>query len=300
MPSERGRGQFYNEKEPRGQGQSFKLETTGFAAEKPVSSLKHRETVKTTERPSNNVGDEVSAKKVKDKTKSAKKRVTFSEPETQLANVSIRKKSRNCLYANVTVGDKRIQMLVDTGSPISILSEEIANKLGFMESQMPESDIKISGVDSSPIEVFGSVDCEIGLDSQKFAVEMTVAGIKGFSGILGIDFMEMYDVRLNIRKRTMVVLNQEVSLERVITRTGARLVLANVEKHYRHRARIKHTNANSVRFTQAVNAKLKINQSQHANRTVRCSVRNIDSVWRVEGLKWNAGCKTMSQRFRSC
>ena len=140
-------------------------------------------------------------------------------------------------------------MLVDTGSPISILSEEIANKLGFMESQMRESDIKISGVDSSPIEVFGSVDCEIGLDSQKFAIEMTVAGIKGFSGILGMDFMEMYDVRLNIRRRTMVVLNQEVSLERVITRTGARLVLANVEKRYRHRAKIKHTNAN--RFTQA-------------------------------------------------
>ena len=183
--------------------------------------------------------------------KSAKKRVTFSDPETQLANVSIREKSRNCLYANVSVGDKLIQMLVDTGSPISILSEEIANKLGFMESQMCESDIKISGVDSSPIEVFGSVDCEIGLDSQRFAVEMTVAGIKGFSGILGIDFMEMYDVRLNIRKRTMVVLNQEVSLERVITRTGAQLVLANIDKHYRHRARIKHTNANSVRFTQA-------------------------------------------------
>ena len=37
----------------------------------------------------------------------------------------------------------------------------------------------------------------------------------------------------------------------MITRTGARLVLANVEKRYRHRPRIKHTNANSVRFTQA-------------------------------------------------
>ena len=173
------------------------------------------------------------------------KRVSFSEPETQLANVSIREKSRNCLYANVSVGDKRIQMLVDTGSPISIISEEIANKLSFETNEMRESDIKISGVDSSPIEVFGSVDCEIGLDSQKFAMEMTVAGIKSFSGILGMDFMEMYDVRLNIRRRTMVVLNQEVSLERVITRTGARLVLANVEKRYRHRPRIKHTNAQS-------------------------------------------------------
>ena len=146
-------------------------------------------------------------------------------------------------------------MLVDTGSPISILSEEIANKLSFETSEMRESDIKISGVDSSPIEVFGSVDCEIGLDSQKFAMEMTVAGIKSFSGILGMDFMEKYDVRLNIRRRTMVVLNHEVSLERAITRTGARLVLANVEKHYRHRARIKHTNANSARFTQAPECK---------------------------------------------
>ena len=140
------------------------------------------------------------------------KRVSFSEPETQLANVSIREKSRNCLYANVYVGDKRIQMLVDTGSPISILSEEIANKLSFETSEMRESDIKISGVDSSPIEVFGSVDCEIGLDSQKFAMEMTVAGIKSFSGILGMDFMEMYDVRLNIRRRTMVVLNPGMGL----------------------------------------------------------------------------------------
>ena len=207
-----------------------------------------------------------------------KKRVTFSEPETQLANVSIREKSRNCLYANVSVGDKRIQMLVDTGSPISILSEEIANKLGFMESQMRESDIKISGVDSSPIEVFGSVDCEIGLDSQKFAMEMTVADIKGFSGILGMDFMEMYDVRLNIRRRTMVVLNQEVSLERVITRTGARLVLANVEKRYRHRDRIKHTNANSVRFTQSREckaenksvSKCKSHSAMHSKTYQRC------------------------------
>ena len=58
--------------------------------------------------------------------------------------------------------------------------------------------------------------------------------------------MEMCDVILNIRRRTMAVLNQEVSLERVITRTGARLVLANVQKCYIHRARIKPTNANSV------------------------------------------------------
>ena len=84
-------------------------------------------------------------------------------------------------------------MLVDTGSPISILSEVIAKKIGFKESKMRESDIKISGVDSSPIEVFGSVDCEIGLDSQKFAIEMTIAGIKSFSGILGMDFMEMFE-----------------------------------------------------------------------------------------------------------
>ena len=117
-------------------------------------------------------------------------------------------------------------MLVDTGSPISILSEEIANKLNFETSEMRESDIKISGVDSSPIEVFGSVDCEIGLNSQKFAMKMTVAGIKSFSGILGMDFLEKYDVRLNIRRRTMTVLNREVQLEREITRTCARIVLA--------------------------------------------------------------------------
>ena len=169
-------------------------------------------------------------------------------------------------------------MLVDTGSPISILSEEIANKLSFETSQMRESDIKISGVDSSPIEVFGSVDCEIGLDSQKFAVEMTVADIKGVSGILGMDFMEKYDVTLNIRRRTMVVLNQEVSLERVITRTGTRLMLTNVEKHYRHRARIKHTNANSVRFTQARECKAenksvstcKLHSAMHSKKYRQC------------------------------
>ena len=149
-------------KEPRGQGKSFKLERIGFAAEKPASNPQNNETIKTTERPSNHVVDEISAKKVKDQAKSAKKRVIFSEPDTQLANVSIRDKSRNCLYANVTVGDKQIQMLVDTGSPISILSEEIASKLGFEKSEMRDSDIKISGVDSSPIVVFGSVDCEIG------------------------------------------------------------------------------------------------------------------------------------------
>ena len=121
-------------------------------------------------------------------------------------------------------------MLVDTGSPFSILSEEIANKLGFMESQMRKSDIKISDVDSSPIEVFGSVDCQIRLGSQKFAMEMTVAGSKSFSDILGMDFTEKYDVRPNICWRTMIVLNRKVQLERETTRTGVRLVLVNVEK----------------------------------------------------------------------
>ena len=57
---------------------------------------------------------------------------------------------------------------------------------------------------------------------------MTVAALK-LSGILGMDFIEMYDVRLNIRRRTMEVLNHEVSLERERTCSGARLVLTNVE-----------------------------------------------------------------------
>ena len=72
----------------------------------------------------------------------------------------------------------------------------------------------------------------------------------------------------------MVILNQEVSLERVITRTGARLVLANVEKRYRHRARIKHTNANSVRFTQAREcnsvSKCKSHSAMHSKSCQQC------------------------------
>ncbi|KAK3105891.1 hypothetical protein FSP39_008017 [Pinctada imbricata] len=139
-----------------------------------------------------------------------------SESEVKsVRSVEVLEKSE-CLYATVEImgGEKRVKLLVDTGSPVSIISADIVKMLGFELKDLTKTDIKLNAADGSNIEVLGSVDIELRMSSVELKMSFIVAIVKCFSGILGMDFMQIHDVKLNIRERVMTLKNESVRLER--------------------------------------------------------------------------------------
>ena len=104
-------------------------------------------------------------------------------------------------YINSNIQDKPIEFLVDCGSDCTLIDEAV------FSSFSPESEIYLTPVsadfvlaDGSPLEVFGEFTGIISIRGKPYWQNVVVANLSGLSGILGLDFIEDHDVRLDCLK----------------------------------------------------------------------------------------------------
>lgn len=92
------------------------------------------------------------------------------------------------MFAQCTINEIKCKLLIDTGSPVSLLSKEVFEK--FKISQLEEIESTMTTANGNELKVKGKCHLPIKMEHFKFKQDMIVADLDGISGILGMDFFE--------------------------------------------------------------------------------------------------------------
>jgi hypothetical protein len=104
--------------------------------------------------------------------------------------------AHGCWFATVGIGNENVEMLVDTGSSVSLISMETYERLRPQPRLQPVgSALRTAGGEA--MTLYGKIELELGLREQIYGQEIVVAALGGLSGILGLDFLHENDVLLD-------------------------------------------------------------------------------------------------------
>ena len=95
---------------------------------------------------------------------------------------------RECLVSG-TLDHKPMTVLIDTGSSISLLDEQLYCLLPFVPPLQP---IQFSGADDRPLIALGITSLSIATDDNTFQAQLVVTRNILFPEILGIDFLQIH------------------------------------------------------------------------------------------------------------
>lgn len=116
-------------------------------------------------------------------------------------------------YVSATVSQFNVQFLIDTGSPVSLLSRETWKELSLSTSQTLETwcGQSLVGVDGSPLNIVGHTTLTLTLNEVNciahfIVVDMTV------EGILGIDFMKKHHCNIDISNKSLFFSQEKISI----------------------------------------------------------------------------------------
>ena len=108
----------------------------------------------------------------------------------------------SCLFAKAIQGETNLQLLIDTGSPVSVLNKTQFDTLG-LQSNLENVDSALYTANGNPLDVYGKQSLEIVVGNHKFEQVFIIGNVDGIDGILGTDFLEKYDMDILIRKRKL-------------------------------------------------------------------------------------------------
>ncbi|MCG8111917.1 MAG: retropepsin-like domain-containing protein [Candidatus Thiodiazotropha endolucinida] len=133
-----------------------------------------------------------------------------------------------CLYLQANAFNQNSKFLLDTGSPYSILSKQIFDRLQGEEQIPLNSDSpKLRAADGSLIKTSGKLVVPLQINDKLFSQEFIVAKIHGIDGIVGMDFLCHYDGKISIRKQHLKTNKGKVKLFKQNSDTCARVQIAN-------------------------------------------------------------------------
>ena len=108
-------------------------------------------------------------------------------------------KDRQCLVSG-TLDQKPTTMLIDTGSSISLLDEELYCLLSFSPPLQPIQ-FSVSGADDMPLMALAITSLSIAIDDNTFQGQLVVTRNIHFPVVLGIDFLQ-HTVELSVFQLT--------------------------------------------------------------------------------------------------
>ncbi|VDI22567.1 Hypothetical predicted protein [Mytilus galloprovincialis] len=98
--------------------------------------------------------------------------------------------SNNCWFANVEIGGLDTNMLIDTGSAVTLISKENYDELKCDKSKLIKVTSTLATADGEPLTVLEETKLSITLGGGKtFINSVIVAELGGMPGILGLDFL---------------------------------------------------------------------------------------------------------------
>lgn len=155
--------------------------------------------------------------------------------------VSLNAIVRGCLFVDAAVCGKGSRFLVDSGSAVTIISQEIYNSLP--EGSRPElssSGIVLYSASGDRLAVAGKANFRIKVGKLVYGQEAIVARLDQLSGILGVDFLCKHGGEIHFRDKTLKLEGQCVNLVTNGYKGCARIrvcetvsVPANSECHFR-------------------------------------------------------------------
>lgn len=105
--------------------------------------------------------------------------------------------SQSCWFADVKVNNTSIDMLVDTGADVTLISSKLYFDLGFKKSVLKPVSRKLTTADGDPMEILGMIIIPMLFSEQIIVHPVIVANLGELDGILGIDFLSQNKVSID-------------------------------------------------------------------------------------------------------
>lgn len=139
----------------------------------------------------------------------------------------INKLSNSSLLAKVVIDGQEHKLMVDTGSSSSLLSINVVNQIlgDLKEVQPTDASCKLTTADGTPLDIIGKIDLQFFIGDQLFEYEFLVANID-LPGILGLDFLEQFDIVIKVASASLQIGDKIIELEREDSVKCARVKLS--------------------------------------------------------------------------
>lgn len=121
--------------------------------------------------------------------------------------------SKSCWFASVEIGGVSTNMLVDTGSSVSLLSKEIYETLSFRPILTEVADT-LTTADGEPLCVYGKSIFPLRINEIYFDHPIVIADLGGLSGILGLDFLSHNEILVDTCKGILMSSKLKIQLYR--------------------------------------------------------------------------------------
>lgn len=139
--------------------------------------------------------------------------------------IQLNQVSGSCLYVKAEINKVPCKLLVDTGSPVCVLSAQIFRKLGVEEGELQATNLSLHTADGNSLKIIGKVQVCINIGPHSFDQDVIIAELADLAGILGMDYLEEHDVEIHIGKKILKIKGHKVNLEKKKSNTCAKVRL---------------------------------------------------------------------------
>ena len=101
-------------------------------------------------------------------------------------------------FLPVEINKVKIDFLIDTGSPVTLISEKIIENLGIGSSGLSGVASTLSTADGNNMKVLGQIKCKMKIGTKFFDHELIVTQLGKLKGIIGMDFLQKFMTGLAI------------------------------------------------------------------------------------------------------
>ena len=112
-----------------------------------------------------------------------------------------------CVWAQI--GQTTIKFLIDTSSPVSLLSDRIWKASGKLPLQVWTGH-KLVGVDGSPLGVLGHIETHVSMSEVKYNTKFIIVKKMSIEGVLGIDYLTKNCCNIDIPNHRLYFSQEEV------------------------------------------------------------------------------------------
>ncbi|CAG2243575.1 unnamed protein product [Mytilus edulis] len=116
-------------------------------------------------------------------------------------------------------------MLIDTGSPVTILSENLIKKVDLGSSGLSRVESTLSAADGNKMKIKGQAVCEIKIGNNEFQHKIIFTKLGKLEGILGMDFLKCYECEIKLAEAKFLIAKQVINLKQHFSTTCARIKL---------------------------------------------------------------------------
>ena len=139
------------------------------------------------------------------------------QKETEKADeegVKVSGKKSSGLFLTACINGKPLSSLVDTGATLTIISSRVWETIGDSPCSLNSFKQVISTASGNPIDVKGKTKVRIRVSKSSCFMDVIIADIDN-EVILGLDFLEKNNCKIDIAQGSLVIQNESIKLDRI-------------------------------------------------------------------------------------